>query len=810
MDTTNPSQKVSTLTDFAESVMELKDRESELLAYQQAIDNSGDVIAVIDSDERYVIVNKTYLKIKRITRKDVIGKTLREVVGEEIYETKLKHRFARAFKGETVIYGIDWEFPEIGTRKLHVEIHPIRVNETVPRVLLVYRDITERVREEQALLEMTERYQTIVESSGDGIAILKGDPPSFVFSNPAMSALTGLSAEELIEAPFIRIFRVIHPCYRKMIGRIIRDKIALREAPERVQFKLLDGTEDERWVEMYTGLIRLHGEKAVLIGLRDISEHKRSEAAFADEASFNGRVYELTRSFLEQRNLPRVLEVFLKHAREITRSPYGAAGYRDLRDNTFKTFPETSPLSILLGDKEANLLALKEGSVIMERGDAFGPVLIVPSIVDGEVIGCIAVSGAEKEYGESIILRLERICKVLALGIRRLELEEGYRHAKQRAEEASRAKSEFLANMSHEIRTPMSGVIGMLQLLSDSVITEEQREYIESALTSGKTLLTIINDILDFSKIEAGKMELFEESFVLRDEINRTVSLFREAASKKGLGLELSIDENIPAFLAGAIGRIRQILFNLIGNSLKFTEKGSISVDVGVYDRTEEGVRLQFTVSDTGTGIPEEEIDNIFNPFVQADGSYSKRYQGTGLGLAIVRKLTELLGGTVYIESEEDRGTRVNFTVFVKIAGTEASFEPEEEPAAQSASLRILLAEDNRINRLVAARLLEKEGHKVTAVTDGRGVLEALRGDDSFDCILMDIQMPVLDGCETTRRIRACRDDGFDSSIPIIALTAHALQNERDHFLALGMDDYITKPVTVESLRDALGKISSA
>ena len=396
------------------------------------------------------------------------------------------------------------------------------------------------------------------------------------------------------------------------------------------------------------------------------------------------------------------------------------------------------------------------------------------------------------------------------MGIRRLELEEGYRHAKQRAEEASRAKSEFLANMSHEIRTPMSGVIGMLQLLSDSVITEEQREYIESALTSGKTLLTIINDILDFSKIEAGKMQLFEESFVLRDEINRTVSLFREAASKKGLGLELSIDENIPAFLVGAIGRIRQILFNLIGNSLKFTEKGSISVDVGVYDRTEEGVRLQFTVSDSGTGIPEEEIDNIFNPFVQADGSYSKRYQGTGLGLTIVRKLTELLGGTVRIESEEDRGTRVNFTVFVKTAGTEASFEPEEEPAAQSASLRILLAEDNRINRLVATRLLEKEGHKVTAVTDGRGVLEALRGDDSFDCILMDIQMPVLDGCETTRRIRACRDDGFDSSIPIIALTAHALQDERDHFLALGMDDYITKPVTVESLRDALGKISSA
>ncbi len=810
MDTTNPSQRTSTLTDFTESIIELKDRESELVAYQQAIDSSGDVIAVIDSDERYVIVNNTYLKIKRITRKDVIGKTLREVVGEEIYETKLKHRFARAFSGETVIYGIDWDFPGTGTRKLHVEIHPIRVKDTIPRVLLVYRDITDRIREEQALLEMTERYQTIVQSSGDGIAILKGDPPSFVFSNPAMSALTGLSAEELIESPFFRIFRVIHPCYRKMIGRIIREKITLREAFDRVQFKLIDGTEDERWVEMYTGLIRLHGEEAVLIGLRDISKHKRSEAAFADEARFNARVNELTRSFLEQSDLPQVLAVFLKHAREIARSPYGVVWYRDLRDDSFKTFPGQSPLSALLGDKEANLLALKEGSIIMERIDAFGPILIVPCIVEGEVIGCIGLWGAAEGYGKSAILRLERICKVLALGIRRLELEEGYRHAKQRAEEASRAKSEFLANMSHEIRTPMSGVIGMLQLLSDSITTAEQREYIESALTSGKTLLTIINDILDFSKIEAGKFELFEERFRLTDEVKRAVKLFSEAASKKGLELEISLDEEIPSFLIGDIGRIRQILFNLIGNSLKFTETGSISVDVGIYDRSEEGIRLHFTVSDTGMGIPEEEIDNIFKPFVQADGSYAKRYQGTGLGLTIVRRLTELLGGTVWIESEEDRGTRVNFTVFVKTAGTEPPFEPEEEPAVQSASLRILLAEDNRINRLVAARLLEKEGHKVTAVTDGRGVLEALRGDDSFDCIIMDIQMPVLDGCETTRRIRASREDGFDSSIPIIALTAHALQDERDHFLALGMDDYLVKPVTVESLREALGKITTA
>jgi signal transduction histidine kinase/ActR/RegA family two-component response regulator len=446
----------------------------------------------------------------------------------------------------------------------------------------------------------------------------------------------------------------------------------------------------------------------------------------------------------------------------------------------------------------------------MERSGGLGTVLVVPAIVDGEVIGCLALTGADGGYGKADILRVERICKILALGIRRLELEDGYYHAKRRAEEASRAKSEFLANMSHEIRTPMSGVIGMLQLLADSDLTEAQREYIDSALISGKTLLTIINDILDFSKIEAGKFELLEERFSLEDEVSRTVRLFREAASKKGLSLEMSVDQAIPPVLLGDIGRIRQILFNLIGNSLKFTETGSISVDVGVHDRNDRGLLIGFLVADTGTGIPTGVIENIFNPFVQADGSYAKRYQGTGLGLTIVRKLTELLGGSVRIESEEKQGTRVHFTVHVKPADTvepEASVLPGY-PAAPPLLLRVLLAEDNRINRLVATRLLEKDGHTVTTVSNGEGVIEMLRGGGEFDCILMDIQMPVLDGCETTRRIRACRDGDFDSSIPIIALTAHALQEERDRFLSLGMNDYITKPVTVENLREALGNIS--
>ena len=812
LDSTNPSPATSNLSDFAESIMELKNRESELVAYQQAIDSSGDVIAVVDSDKRYVIVNEAYLKIKGITRDEVIGKTLREVLGKE-YESRVKHRIDRAFAGETVIYGIDWDFPEIGTRKLHVEIHPIRVMESVPRVLVVYRDITDRVGEEQALLEMTERYQTIVESSGDGIAILKGDPPSFVFANPRMTELIGLSAEELMEAPFPRIFRVVHPCFRKMIGRIIRDRIASREAPERVQFKLLPGSGGERWVEMYAGLIRLYGDDAVLIGVRDISEHKKNEAAFADEAGFNARVNEMTRSFLEKSNLPRTLEVILRHAREISRTSYGAAGYRDLRDHTLEAYPEQSPLSAFLREKKANILALTEGSVIMERGSPLGTIVIIPAIVDGEVIGCLALAGPERGYEKSVILRLERICKVLALGIRRLELEEEFRNAKRRAEEASRAKSEFLANMSHEIRTPMSGVIGMLQLLADSATTGEQREYIECALTSGKTLLTIINDILDFSKIEAGRFELWEETFQLSEEIERTIKLFQDAASKKGLELGMSVAEGVPRLLFGDIGRIRQILFNLIGNALKFTETGSISVDVDVHERRLEDVLIRFLVSDTGTGIPEEVIDTIFNPFVQADGSYAKKYQGTGLGLTIVRKLAELLGGKVWIESEENRGTRVYFTVTVKTADTEAPHPNEQDKdGAQpehTAPLRILLAEDNRINRLVATRLLEKEGHAVTAVTDGKAVLEVLKGGVEFDCVLMDIQMPVLDGCETTRRIRACRDGGLDSSLPIIALTAHALEEERDRFLSLGMNDYITKPVTVENLRGALGKIST-
>jgi hypothetical protein len=371
---------------------------------------------------------------------------------------------------------------------------------------------------------------------------------------------------------------------------------------------------------------------------------------------------------------------------------------------------------------------------------------------------------------------------------------------KEEALLASHAKSEFLANMSHEIRTPMNGVLGMLQLLQKTPLSHEQKNYVETALSSGTSLLKIISDILDFSKIEAGKFDLEETCFSLKSVIRSIVASFENLINHKQVLLKTEIDERLPDYIVGDETRLRQILFNLIGNAVKFTEKGTISVYLTSAQTYQEEVKLIFEIRDTGVGVSKEKISSLFEPFVQADGSFQRKYSGTGLGLSIVKRLVELMGGEVRIQSAIGRGTNVTFHIFVKSVQPENAAVVSTIPAegAPVKYRRILVVEDENINALVVTAMLEKLGHIPTLVNNGQKALEMLN-KKKFDCILMDIQMPQMDGIETARAIRgnACKDC---QDIPIIALTAHAMKGDRERFLEAGMNDYITKPVEMTDL----------
>ncbi|SBW00882.1 putative Histidine kinase [uncultured delta proteobacterium] len=462
--------------------------------------------------------------------------------------------------------------------------------------------------------------------------------------------------------------------------------------------------------------------------------------------------------------------------------------------------------------------------------------ILLPVFEDNRVVCIASVCNKDKDYDEADLRQMQLFINGVWLVLRRTRSVHDLKTAKEAAEEASRVKSQFLANVSHELRTPLNGMLGMLQLLQLSPLSEEQRGYAQAAGLSGETLLRIISDILDYSRMESGKMDLAAAPFDLRATLLSTMALFAAEADRKGLDVAVRLDDNLPRALLGDDARVRQIVFNLVGNALKFTEAGGIALECSLLGHTAKGKAwVYFAVRDTGIGIPAHAHGAVFDAFTQLDTSRTRKYPGTGLGLGIVKRLVRMMGGTLALDSEVGEGTAVHCVLPFERAGDLQA--RRRGPAGHSdESLDILVAEDDPVSRFAVQSFLRRTKHRVVCVTDGMQALEALRLHP-FDCLFTDIQMPFMDGLELVRRIRqgASADvtpgpaavaavaavipgvgpdvdperlAAVPRDLQVTALTAHAMTGDKELFLDMGMDMYLSKPIDMEELHAVLARMA--
>lgn len=663
--------------------------------------------------------------------------------------------------------------------------HPMVQNGESLGAVVTFLDISQRQAVESALRESEERFRGVFEGAEVGIAIIEVSGGRMT-TNGAYQRMLGCTPEEMSS---VAIFdELTHPedlgADRASYQRVVNGEIDRLHLDKR--FVLRSG--QTVWASVEISTLRASAGRApkFILGVAvEITQRKRIE----EELRASERQL---RAFIE--DAPVCVAMFDRDIRYIAASrrwtsDYGF-GHSDLTGlllyELIPGLPEKwreSHRRGLAGEKQ------HLGEDIWLRADG-SPQWVTSAVYpwldpDGKVGG--------------IIISADDVSQ-------RKEAEEQLQKAKEAAENANQAKSLFLATMSHEIRTPLNGILGLTDLVLQTELAADQREHLELVRFSGESLLGIINDILDFSKIEAGKLEVEAIPFRLRESLRDTMKTCGIRAQTKGLSFSWEPSEEVPENLIGDAGRLRQIMLNLVGNAIKFTERGGITVRVGAEPSIGRRAVLHFSVTDTGIGISPEMQGRIFEAFSQADGSMARRFGGTGLGLAICVRLAKMMGGRIWVESEPGKGSTFHFTADLALPAAGESSEPAPDPrmlansAAEAAipPLHVLLVEDNAVNRTFARKLLEKRGHQVSLAVDGREAVKAVQGG-SFDLILMDVQMPEMDGFEATAAIRK-QELGTGNRTPIIALTAHALKEDRDRCISAGMDAYVTKPIRPEEL----------
>ncbi|MBE9221977.1 PAS domain S-box protein [Cyanobacterium stanieri LEGE 03274] len=796
-------------------ITQLKQKELELQASQKRLasilNNAPLEICVNDLDGRILIVNDSFANTLEKKPAEVVGKTYEELFSPQ--EAQMIRKCDRTVyeTGQPMVF--EEEFT------INNQVKTLLVtNFLIPNEEGVYNhlcgmsfDISDRKKIEKALEESNTRFRRLTRNV-PGIVyqyiIDKEGNDRFTYISPKSREIYHLEPEDILQDSAI-LWQKVHPDDLPSLITAVNES-AQNLKPFNSEHRIILSNHVIKWVQATAAPEKMPNGDIIWDGLiRDISKQKNAEQKL--------RKSELRFRRLSE-NVPGIIYQYLL-------TPEG-------KDKFIYVSPKCQQICGIEPDK-----LLKSSLFLWERVFPDDIISIRQKIVQSaqfltpfyaEFRIKKDIDTEEWQWYEACSLpEKQSNGNILWEGFliditTRKRAEISLKKAKEKAEKATRTKSEFLANMSHEIRTPMNGVIGMIKLLEDTPLSEQQLDFVHTIRDSGETLLTIINDILDFSKIESGNFTLNKEIFSLANVIKSIAKLFEQQLQDKGIRFVYHIPEDLPPFIYGDSSRLRQILLNLIGNAIKFTEKGQVSFSLNHQKITDNHDEILFSIEDTGIGIKGDRIYQLFQPFTQADNSISRRYGGTGLGLSISKNLVQLMGGQIWAQShgriagnpppqwqpqrtiEESQGATFYFTIFAEIpinAPSSRLHNQENSPAPMDAPpLKILLAEDNLVNQKVALLTLKKLGYQADVAKNGVEVLEKIE-DTPYDVILMDVQMPEMDGLTATKMIRSRHN------LPqpyIIALTANALEGDNQVCFDAGMNDYISKPLRIEALQKAL------